>query len=87
MLNGPITPEHAIAAAETLMKSHGYSHGPCLAARQLVSKPVPVWEIEWAYKDCTGPSSTGDPATIVVEVSIDGHDIRFLEPWWNRPRD
>ena len=87
MLNDRVTREQAIAAAETAMESQGYSHGPCLTARQLVSAPVPVWEIEWAHKGCTGPSPTTDPSTIEVQVSIDGDDIRLLEPGWNRPRD
>lgn len=81
MLNNPVTQERAIKAAETLMKNEGYAHGPCLGARQLVASPVSVWEIELAHEGFTGPSPTTDPSTIELKISINGDDVRFLEPW------
>ena len=84
MVNNPVTPEQAITAAEKLMKNEGYAHGPCLGAKQLVASPVSVWEVEFAYQGCTGPSSTTDPSTIELQISINGDDVCFLEPWWNR---
>lgn len=84
MLDTPVTREQAIKAAEMLMKTDGYAYGPCLGARQLVASPIPVWEVEFAFKDCTGPSPTTDPSTIELQISINGDDVCFLEPWSNR---
>ena len=84
MSGGRPTREQAIAAASNLMDRHGFTYGPCLTAKELLSSPTCVWAIEFAHHGVTAPSATTDPASIEVQISIDGDDVAFLEPWWNQ---
>ncbi|XZE18273.1 hypothetical protein SH449x_003561 [Pirellulaceae bacterium SH449] len=84
MQSNRVTREQAIAAAMAIMAKHAFAHGTCLAAREIADCTIPTWEIEFAYDGLTGPSSTTDPPTIELQISINDEDVRFLDPWYNR---
>lgn len=66
------------------MSKHAYADGSCIGANELGGFSVSVWWIEFAYDGLTGPSSMTDPATIQLHISINGDDVRILDPWWNQ---
>jgi hypothetical protein len=85
MPGGQVNWQQAIAAAERLMASHGFLHGPCLGAKELVGFPTTVWEIEFAHPGFVGRSPTTDPSSIELQIAFKDDDVQILDPWWNRP--
>ncbi len=86
MTDGRPDRRRAIELTERLMASHGYLHGPCLSAKEMVGFPTSIWAIEFAYHGIIGHSPTADPSSIELQVSFKDDEAQFLDLWWNRSK-